>query len=102
MDEMSPAVNITSPADGAHFADGQEVTVTADITDNEEIEEVHFNVTIKSNSEELIHEHYQPNNKTYAFSGKFTVASGVTYHVAVEGVDKAGNATEDEIEIIGD
>ncbi|MEP7257699.1 MAG: Ig-like domain-containing protein [Flavitalea sp.] len=101
-DTVSPGVTILSPADGTHIAAGQDITVTASVVDDKEIEEVHFHVTNKLTSEELVHEHYHPGGKSYDFSGHLTVQSGITYHIEVEAEDKAGNAAEDEIEIIGD
>ena len=101
-DEISPSVVIRTPADGATFTAGQDITVTATVTENVALEEVHFHVTNKSNNEEIVHEHYHPGDKNYEFTGHFTIQSGITYHVEVEAEDKTGNAAEDEIDVTGE
>ena len=101
VDTQKPVVKINSPAWGDSFPDGDSVTVTATISDNSDLGEVHFEVTNKANSAEIVHLHLFPNSKTYDLTEGFSVHSGITYHIVVEGDDKSGNAAEDVIEISG-
>jgi hypothetical protein len=100
-DTQAPTVTISSPGWAESFPGGQIVKVIATITDNDILQEVHFEVTNKATSEEIVHLHHLTTNKTYNLSDSFTVVSGITYHIEVEGDDRSGNAAKSELEVSG-
>jgi hypothetical protein len=99
-DKEKPVINLTSPSANQQFTAGQVVNITATITDNNDLHEVHLFVDKKSGGS-VIHfmEHLDAN--TYNLSDSFTAEAGVTYQIVVQATDHADNLASTTLEVAG-
>lgn len=106
LDTVKPNVTITNPAPNAVFAAGGEFELTADITDNEGLEEVRVFVTgpdgtrISQFDEEIID--FLNDNRNYDLQVDYILpatATTGTYTITVEAEDEAGNIAQNTVTI---
>ena len=97
-DDTSPGIVINSPSDHQTVAADAVVVVSARVTDDVEIHEVHLDITNKITNE-VLHYHFHPDAKNFDLNESFTAVSGTTYHIQVEADDHAENTHEKEIGI---
>lgn len=104
LDTVAPNIVITNPAPNTTFPAGSEFELTADVTDNEGLEEVRMFVTgpdgarIASFDEEV--RDFLNNNRNYNLNVNIElpldVATGA-YTITVEAEDEAGNITAETV-----
>jgi|SRR6478736_1455356 len=97
-DDAAPVIVINSPQANATVAADAVIAVSATITDEDEIHEVHLDIINKTTNEDF-HFHYHPDVKTFNINETFTATAGTTYKIQVEADDHSGNKSEKEIEI---
>ena len=100
-DTSRPVIALTSPTDHQTFAAGQTVTISATITDNDELHEVHLYVRNKATGAEVLHLEEHTDLKTYNLLKTFAVQAGVTYKIELEANDHGDNEAKVEIEVVG-
>ncbi len=100
-DAASPRISLSSPNNHQTYTGGQVSTVTATITDDNEIHAVHLYVNNKSTGAEIVHMEEHLDMKSYNLQKTFTVQAGVTYTIKIEATDHAENESEVQIEVSG-
>ncbi len=96
-DKIYPVVTISSPASGQVFTAGQSIPITASITDETYIAEVHVHVSNTNTGELLMDVHNYPAGKTGTISQSITAAAGVHYKIQVIAKDRAVNETNSTV-----
>ncbi|MCU7549565.1 Ig-like domain-containing protein [Chitinophagaceae bacterium LB-8] len=96
-DEEAPVITISSPTNNQSFAAGQTVNVSATVTDNVELHEVHLFVTNNATGHEVVHFEQHADAKTLNIDKSFTAQTGITYRIRVEADDHAGNGSEAQV-----
>ncbi|MET0393669.1 MAG: Ig-like domain-containing protein [Chitinophagaceae bacterium] len=89
-DTAVPGVVINSPANGQVFTGGATVTITAAITDDTRLTEVHVHILDNTTSQLLIDIHRYPNTAAYTLNETFQAQSGINYTIKVIAVDRSG------------
>jgi hypothetical protein len=97
-DDQAPVIVINTPLANETVAPDAVVTVMATVTDDDEIHEIHLDITKKSTNN-VMHYHYHPDVKSFNIDETFTAVAGATYQIKVESDDHSGNKSEKEIEI---
>ncbi len=100
-DSEKPAISLDTPIANQLFAPGQLVSITGNITDNDELHEVHVIATNKTSGAEVVHLHEHVDAKSYKINQSFQVQTGVTYKIHIEAQDHVGNTSQVEIEVKG-
>lgn len=104
LDTVAPNITITNPAPNTTFPAGSEFELTADITDNEGLEEVRMFVTgpdgnrIASFDEEV--RDFLNDNRNYDLDIDIELpadAATGSYTITVEAEDEAGNTTDETV-----
>lgn len=90
-DDIVPVVVINSPANGQVFAGGATVNITAGITDNTKLAEIHVHISNQASGQLLIDIHRYPDAAVYALNENFQVQGGISYTIKVLATDKSGN-----------
>lgn len=98
-DTTVPIITVTSPTNNQVFSGGQTVNITAAISDDSNIEEVHLEITNTTTGAFITHEHFVPGASTYALARTFTVQAGSAYRIKIEADDAHGNKTEAQVTI---
>ncbi len=98
-DKIFPVVAISSPANGQSFTAGQSIPITATITDESYIAEVHVHVSNTNNGDLLMDVHEYPAGKTGTISQSITAVAGVNYKIQVIAKDRAVNETRSTVEV---
>jgi len=98
-DSEMPVVTITAPVNTQTFSAGQMVTVTAMVTDNRKIREVHLEIINTTTGAFIMHEHYTPGTTSYQVNRTFTAQASSAYKIKVEAGDMAKNEAKTEITI---
>src|ERR1700750_3309489 len=88
-DTQVPVVTIMTPTTNQTFTGGQSVNITAHLTDNARIVEVHVHIYNESTGELLIDIHPNPGNGDYALNENFTVQTGIQYKILVLAKDNS-------------
>jgi hypothetical protein len=101
IDDQKPVVTITSPTNGQVFTAGQTVTISANITENDEIHMVHLHVINLPSGDHTILFEEHPDAKTYTLNKTFTAAAGITYDITVDAEDHSGNSTLSKVQVTG-
>jgi len=89
-------VSITSPTNLASFSSGQNVLITASITDNDTLTSIHLNIE----GPDFIHYAYGASGKNQSISEEIPIPISGKYSVSVEAFDKTGNHGSSKVEII--
>ncbi len=96
-DKIFPVVSISSPANGQTFTPGQPIPITALITDETYIAEVHIHVSNTNTGDLLMDVHEYPAGKTGNISQSITAVAGVNYKIQVIAKDRAVNETNSTV-----
>jgi hypothetical protein len=96
-DKIFPLVSISSPANGQNFTPGQPIPITALVTDETYIAEVHIHVSNTNTGELLMDVHEYPAGKTGNISQSITAVAGVNYKIQVIAKDRAVNETNSTV-----
>ena len=100
-DSLAPVISVSSPADLPVFTAGQTITISAAITDLQEVHAVHLYVRNKATSTELLHFEEHTNQSKYNLVKTFTAQAGVTYKIEIVANDQAENESRVELEVSG-
>jgi len=98
-DSEQPVITINSPLNGQSFTNGQTVTISAAISDNEELHDVQLTVVNTVNGNHILHEEYHPDVKTYTIGKTFTAQTGGVYRIEVMAGDHAENHTMTNVQV---
>ena len=98
-DKIFPVVSISSPANGQNFTPGQPIPITALVTDETYIAEVHIHVSNTNTGELLMDVHEYPAGKTGNISQSITAVAGVNYKIQVIAKDRAVNESRSTVEV---
>lgn len=98
-DKIFPVVAISSPANGQTFTPGQPIPITATITDETYIAEVHVHVSNTNTGDLLMDVHEYPAGKTGNISQSITAVAGVNYKIQVIAKDRAVNESRASVEV---
>lgn len=96
-DKIFPVVSISSPANGQNFTPGQPIPITALVTDETYIAEVHIHVSNTNTGDLLMDVHEYPAGKTGNIQQSITAAAGVNYKIQVIAKDRAVNETNSTV-----
>lgn len=88
---ISPTVIITAPTNNQMFNGGQTVTITAFISDNLDLGEVHAHIFNSATNALLTDIHRIPTSGAYSLNESFVAQAGINYKVEVSARDKSGN-----------
>lgn len=94
-DSMKPVIDLQPPTVGTTTGGSKYIAVVATVNDDDEIHEVHLDVTNQS-SGEVMHYHYHPDASTFVVNEQVSAASGAAYKIKVEADDHSGNSSEKE------
>lgn len=95
----APIIKITSPTDLQHFSAGQTVTITATITDNDQLDKVRLLVSNKEIGVEVLRLEKHLDVKSYTLSESFTAAASRWYTIKIEAVDLNHNNAKTQMEV---
>lgn len=99
-DSQLPVILLTAPTNNQSFSAGQNITITANITDNLKVRELHLEIINTATGAFLTHEHYAPNAASYALSKTFVAQANSTYKIKVEAEDESSNKAKAEVTVI--
>lgn len=99
-DSQMPIIMLTAPTNNQSFTAGQNINITATISDNAVIREVHLEITNTTTGAFLTHEHYAPNAASYTLSKTFVGQANSTYKIKVQAEDGSNNAAKSEVTVI--
>lgn len=95
--DQPPTINLLYPPEGAKFTVNQQITIRAEVTDNNSVKEVHVHFS-PANSQELAEE---DDSDIYSIAIEISEAGSLRYYLTA--TDEAGNRSKSEsrqIEII--
>lgn len=92
MSLTAPMIQITTPRDFQRFRAGQTVSITATITDNNQLQKVRLIVN-RANGTQVLRLEKSLDVKSYALSESFTMMTGPQYNIRIEAVDQHNNNT---------
>lgn len=98
-DDTAPLVTISSPANGGIFTAGNNVVISASITDANKIPEVHVHISNLNTGTLLVDVHRNPNTTSYLLNETFQVQAGVEYKIQVIAKDNSANEGRASVEI---
>jgi hypothetical protein len=99
-DSQMPAIKLMAPINNQAFASGQTIHITATISDNSVIREVHLEIINTTTGVFLTHEHYTPNAGSYELSKTFVAQANSSYKIKVEAEDGSRNNAKSEVSVI--
>ena len=100
-DTSKPVITLNSPTANQQFAALSTVTISGTVADDDEIHEVHIEVTNKTNSTAVLHVQEHVDANSYNINEGFTVQAGITYKIHIEAHDHVGNIAVVELEVKG-
>jgi hypothetical protein len=98
-DSQVPVIMLTAPPNAQTFSAGQAVTVTATVSDNQKIREIHLEIINTTTGAFITHEHYTPVNASFVINRIFTAQPASAYKIKVEAEDMFENKTKAEVSI---
>ena|SRR5215218_8291366 len=99
MNLTAPRIKLTSPRDFQRFTAGQTVSITAIITDDEQLEKVCLFVTNRATGIQVLRSERYLDVKNYNLSESFFPVAGPRYTIEIEAVDRNNNNAETRIEV---
>lgn len=93
-DTEAPVISLTTPTNNQPVTVAQALPITANVTDNEKISEMHLEIINNTTGAFITHEHYAPEAASYTLSRTFTPPSAATYRIKVEAEDAEGNQAQ--------
>jgi hypothetical protein len=94
-DSQPPVVTLSSPINLQSFSAGQNIPISATITDNDTLASIHLNIE----GPDFIHYAYACSGKTLNFTEDIPVPIKGKYSVTLEVFDKSGNHGEAKVAI---
>lgn len=98
-DGQMPIIRLTAPTNNQAFSPGETITISATITDNVIVREVHLEIINTTTGTFLAHEHFSPNAASYELSKTFVAQANATYKIKVEAEDGHRNNARSEVSI---
>ncbi|HUC80239.1 MAG TPA: Ig-like domain-containing protein [Flavisolibacter sp.] len=98
-DGQMPIIRLTAPTNNQAFSPGETITISATITDNVIIREVHLEIINTATGTFLAHEHFSPKSASYELSKTFVGQANATYKIKVEAEDGQRNNARSEVSI---
>jgi hypothetical protein len=95
----APVVTLTSPKNNEVFDPGQPIVISATITDDGDLGEIHIHVHNADTNAELIHEHEMPTTQTFTLNKSFVAEAGLKYAIEIEADDLAGHVTTVDVTV---
>ncbi len=100
-DNEAPVITFTSPANNQVFSGGQAVPISASLSDNKRVAEVHVHVSNNATGTLLMDVHRYPNAASYALNETFTVQAGIQYKIQLLVKDNSANENNATVLISG-
>ena len=98
-DAEKPVIVVSSPTASQVISAAQPVTISAHITDNSKVEEVHLEIINTVTNVTFTHEHFAPGSASYDLLRTITLPSAGNYKIRIEAEDTLRNDSEVEITI---
>jgi hypothetical protein len=98
-DDFLPMIVLSSPSNGQVFTGGATVNITASITDNIKLAEVHVHISDHATGQLLVDIHRYPNAAAYALNESFQAQSGINYTIRVIAIDRSGNTEMQTVQV---
>ncbi len=98
-DYETPVITHASPADNHVYPTGQTINILGTVTDNQNISQVHIEITDLNSGTEYLHVHIHPATKTYAYDQTFAVQPGTSYKIKIIAEDPSANISSKQVEI---
>lgn len=98
-DSEAPVIQVIAPTSNQSYTVGQAVTVSAHITDNERIEEVHLEIVNTTTNATYTHEHFAPASAGFDLLRVVNLPVAGTYKIRIEAENTLRNDGEVEIPI---
>ena len=98
-DSQMPVILLTAPPNAQTFSAGQTVTVSASVSDNQKIREIHLEIINTTTGAFITHEHYKPGTASFVVNRTFTAQAASAYKIKVEAEDMFENKTKAEVSI---
>lgn len=89
-DTAVPVILINTPVNGQVVTGGSMVNITAAITDDARLAEIHVHISNNATNQQLIDIHRYPEAASYSLNESFQVQAGITYLIRVLAIDKSG------------
>ena len=99
-DGQAPVVLLTAPSNNQTFTAGESINITADITDNQKIIEVHLEIINNTTGAFITHEHFVPDGASYKLTRSFTAQANSAYKIRVVAEDANSNSAKAEVSVI--
>lgn len=90
-DDQAPDIQIISPVDESIIGSGGRIHISAILTDNVLLDEVHLTVMDITQNKSILFQSQFPAKNSYSFDTSFITQAQSRYNIAVEGEDQAGN-----------
>ena len=91
VEDLPPTINLLDPPEGAKFTVNQQITIRAEVTDNNSVKEVHVHFS-PTNSQKLIEE---DDSDIYSIAITISEAGYLRYYLTA--IDEAGNRSESDL-----
>lgn len=98
-DTEKPVIVVSSPTASQVISVAQPVAISAHITDNSKIEEVHLEIINTVTNVTFTHEHFAPGSASYDLLRTITLPLAGSYKIRIEAEDTLRNDSEVEIRI---
>lgn len=99
-DNMVPVIEFASPTNNQTFSAGQTIAISATITDNTLVKDLHLEIINTTTGAFLTHEHYAANASSYTLSKTFVAQANATYKIKVQAEDDSRNIAKGEVTVI--
>ena len=98
-DRELPVVTINSPVANEVFSAGESIAITATLSDNQKLTEVHVHISDNSTGKLLIDIHRNPGTAVYNLNETFLAEAAINYKIQVIAKDNAANENRATVEI---
>jgi hypothetical protein len=90
-DKELPVIQLLTPSNNQSFTGGQVVNVTANISDNDKLYEIHVHVYNNGTGQLLLDIHRLPDASIYSLNENISTQAAIQYKIQVVAVDKSAN-----------
>ena len=97
-DTEPPVIQLNSPSNHQTVGVNQNFAVTALVSDNKRVEEIHLEIINTTSNAFIAHEHFTADGPSYNLARSFALAAG-TFQIKVEADDDSGNNAEAEVTV---
>jgi hypothetical protein len=98
-DSQMPVIKMTTPTNTQSFTAGQPIPISASITDNQKIREIHLEIINTTTGAFITHEHFSPGKAEFLLSKTFTAQATSAYKIKIEAEDMHANKARTEATI---